>query len=325
MIYLDFGTDPEPFAVAVARGLRRKNKRISSKYFYDSRGSELFEQICQQPEYYPTRTETLILHENIEQISGPFRGDTLLIEFGSGASVKTRILLDHSDVHTYVPLDISKIFLLKTAQELRLRYPNLSIIPACGDFSREIRIPAFLTGRSLNRAAFLPGSTLGNFDPIDAARILRSIAKMLGSGHLLLGVDLVKNPDILERAYNDAAGMTAAFNKNLIHRLRAEADVELEPEDFHHEAFYNAQLSRIEMHLRSLRTMEFRLNGESFRLEEGETIHTENSYKYSPDALEALCKRSGFEMLQYWTDLKGWFGVFLLRAQCPESAEAWAA
>ena len=325
MIYLDFGSEYESFTTAAARGLRRSPKRISSKFFYDSRGSELFEQICEQPEYYPTRTETLILHQNIREISDCFQGNTMLIEFGSGASIKTRILLDHSDVRTYVPLDISKLFLFKTAEELRRRYPALSIIPACGDFSGELKIPPFLFGKSANRVAFLPGSTLGNFDPIEAARILRSISDLLGTGYLLLGVDLAKDQHVLESAYNDAAGVTASFNKNLIHRLRDEAGVKINPDDFSHEAFFNPKLSRIEMHLRALRNLEFELAGERFLLEKDEAIHTENSYKYSPRALEALCQDSGLELDRYWTDPKEWFGVFLLRVRCPEAAEAWAA
>jgi dimethylhistidine N-methyltransferase len=326
MIYLDLGAEAEDFSTAVARGLRCSPKRISPKYFYDPRGSELFEEICQQPEYYPTRTETLILHQNIREISsalGIASGtDSMLIEFGSGASVKTQILLDHLKFRTYVPFDISKSFLLKTAEQLQARYPEMTIIPACGDFAQELRIPSFVLRKSQARLAFLPGSTLGNFDPIEAAKVLRSIRAILGTGHLLIGLDLIKDPTVLELAYNDAAGITAEFNKNLLRRLREETGANLRCDAFEHRAFFNEKLGRIEMHLVAQEKVQFRIGDEIFALDPGESIHTENSYKYKPSVFQRLCADCGFEPVRFWTDPKEWFGVFLLRADSPEARVA---
>jgi dimethylhistidine N-methyltransferase len=319
MIYLDLAPQTDSFTQAVLRGFRSKKKKISPKFFYDARGSELFEKICVQPEYYPTRTETRILYENIGEISAELQ--STLIEFGSGSSIKTKILLDHSNIETYIPLDISKNFLLECAEQLRSRYPKISIIPACCDFTSEFNLPEFLLRKPGGRTAFLPGSTLGNFDPIEAARILRSIARLLSDGYLLLGIDLIKDPKILEAAYNDAAGVTAEFNKNLIHRLRDELHAAVDPQDFRHEAFFNAELSRIEMHLTALRDLSFTLEGEQLELKKGESIHTENSYKYSPMSFQALYRNGGFELERFWTDTNEWFGVFLLRVKTPAVAE----
>lgn len=315
MIYLDFSPESEPFASEALRGLRREQKKIQPKYFYDARGSELFEQICAQPEYYPTRTETRILFENIGEISECIQ--PLLIEFGSGSSVKTKIILDHSAVNVYIPLDISKTFLLESAGRLRERYPEMSIIPACCDFTSNFQIPSFILEPGIARSAFLPGSTLGNFDPMDAVKILRTIARTLGEGYLLVGLDLTKDPKILEAAYNDAAGITAAFNKNLIRRLNDETGATLNPSDFRHEAFYNADLSRIEMHLTANRALKFEIQGESFCFRQDESIHTENSYKYSPASFQTLYRNGGFELERFWTDAQEWFGVFLLRVKTP--------
>lgn len=324
MIYLDFGTEAEEFVAAATRGLRSRPRRISPKYFYNDRGSMLFEEICRQPEYYPTRVETLILHQHIAEIEALIEEDSasdlppVLIEFGSGASVKTEILLNRLKLETYIPLDISKDFLLKTADELRKKYPSLRIIPAFGDFTREFHFPEFVLKDSHARLAFLPGSTLGNFDPLESVRILRSIHAALSEsehGYLLIGIDLAKDPQLLEAAYNDAAGVTAAFNKNLIERLREETGADIRSQQFDHRAYFNEKLSRVEMHLVAQSDMGFQIAGESFRIERGESIHTENSYKYRPQTFQTLCRDSGFETLRFWTDPQEWFGVFLLKAQ----------
>lgn len=316
MIYLDFQPEAENFPIAVARGLRCKPKWIQPKYFYDKAGSELFEEICRQPEYYPTRTEALILHRNVQDISQTMQESSVLIEFGSGASVKTQILLDHVPFKTYVPLDISKDFLMKTAEQLRARYPEIEILPAFGDFTREIRIPHFILKNSPSRTAFIPGSTLGNFHPIDAAKILRSVRAILetgGTGHLLVGMDLLKDLDVLEAAYNDAAGITAQFNLNLLKRLQKEANADIDPSLFEHRAFFNDKLGRIEMHLIAKDALQFKIGDEEFRLEKGESIHTESSYKYRPATFLKLCEDCGYEPVRFWTDPNEWFGVFLLK------------
>jgi dimethylhistidine N-methyltransferase len=322
MKYIEFDIETANLLDDIAKGLRSHPKRIAPKYFYDNRGSKLFEEICKQPEYYPTRTETRILFENIEAIAKHISSDTMLIEFGSGSSAKTRILLENTELKNYMPVDISKEFLLEAAEELKRSCPDINVLPACVDFTKEWSIPHAMFPEQHRRFGFLPGSTLGNFDPIEATGILKSIHKILESpdgtpGKLLIGMDLAKDPEILEAAYNDAAGVTAAFNKNLIHRLQSEIGAEVDPDGFHHHAFYNVALGRIEMHLIAMKTLELKVANEVFTLEPGESIHTESSYKYTRKTFEMLCRRAGFEIQEYWTDPKEWFGVFLLGNSVP--------
>lgn len=301
----------------VIHGLRSTPKRLSPKYFYNERGSELFEQICSLEEYYPTRTEIHILESAIQDISRHLGPDCLLFEFGSGSSTKTRILLDHlQSLSAYLPIDISGEFLLQTAARLRSSYPMLHISPIISDFSKPIHVSDVVLPVARHRAGFVPGSTLGNFAPEDACRFLASTAELLGQdGHLLIGLDLVKEIHVLEAAYNDARGVTSEFNLNVLHRIKDELGADVEIESFSHKAFFNPQESRIEMHLYSKKEQTFEIAGEKIQFQAGESVHTENSYKYTPERFENLAHNGGFEVAQMWTDPQRYFGVFLLKTQ----------
>jgi len=314
-IYRDEASHMTEFQKDVLHGLKSSPKRLSPKYFYNERGSELFEQICTLEEYYPTRTEIKILESSIEEISRHLGPDCLLFEFGSGSSTKTRILLDHLQrLSAYLPIDISGDFLLLTAARLRSSYPTLHISPIISDFSKPLPISDLILPVARHRAGFLPGSTLGNFAPEDACRFLASTADLLGQdGHLLIGLDLVKEVSVLEAAYNDARGVTSEFNLNVLHRIKTELGSDVEIESFSHKAFFNPAESRIEMHLYSRKEQSFEVAGEKIWFQKGESLHTENSYKYTPERFESLANNAGFEVVQMWTDPQKYFGVFLLK------------
>jgi dimethylhistidine N-methyltransferase len=295
----------------VVRGLGEQPKAIPPKFFYDERGSKLFDRICEQPEYYPTRTEIGILDQcaaDIAALAGP---GTVLVELGSGASKKVRLLLDALRPGAYVGVDISRDFLLQSTARLAQDYPWLQVHACCADFSRELSLPALEpTSRKL---AFYPGSSIGNFEPEAAGAFLRQLRRMLlPDGALLIGVDLKKDPAILDAAYNDACGVTAEFNLNLLHRIRRELDATLDVKGFRHRAFYNVARGRVEMHLHSERDQEIRINGRRFGVHAGETIHTENSYKYALDEFRQLARQAGFRPLQAWTDPGALFSVHYL-------------
>jgi dimethylhistidine N-methyltransferase len=295
----------------VLQGLALRHKRIAPKYFYDQRGSQLFDAICELPEYYLARTEMAILescrHE-VAQLTGP---DGTLIEFGSGASMKIRLLLDALHPRHYLGIDISREFLLESTQRLAQDYPWLEVHAACADYSRDFVLPDGIgAGKKL---AFFPGSTIGNFEPYDAQDFLQRVRRLVQpDGALLIGVDLKKDPKILHAAYNDSAGITAAFNLNLLERLRAELGAELNPRNFRHRAFYNLLRGRIEMHLVSRRAQEIQVLGQRFHFEPGESIHTENSYKYSVEEFHALARRAGLQPRQVWLDAAHLFSVHYL-------------
>ena len=277
----------------VLAGLGARPRAIPPKFFYDARGSELFDQICDVPEYYQTRTEIGILQACVGELAGLIREESLLIELGSGASKKVRLLLEQLRPSAYVGVDISKEFLLNATATLARDYPWLRVQAACVDFSDGLDIPH--AADSLHKVAFFPGSSIGNFDPDDAVHLMRDVAEMVGEGgHFLIGVDLKKPVDILNAAYNDAAGITAAFNRNLLERIGAELDSEIDPEAFDHYAFYNPNDGRIEMHLVSRIAQEIRIENRRFRFEPGESIHTENSYKYATQEFAGLAEQAGF-------------------------------
>lgn len=293
----------------IMEGLRQPQKMIPSKFFYDERGSELFEKITGLDEYYPTRTEKKILKKNIDAITDRIGSDSVLVELGSGSSTKTRLLLDHlPDLAAYVPVDISQDYLLETVRSLKQEYPDLIIKPVCADYTKPFGIPDI--GRPFDYyVLFYPGSTIGNFRPERAQQFLETISRLLvPGGGLLIGVDLKKDPSLLEAAYNDTEGVTAEFNKNMLSRLNRELDADFDIEQFKHRAFYNEAEGRIEMHLVSLCDQSARLNGEIVRFEKGETIHTENSYKYSLDEFAALVS-DWFEVEKVWTDEEGLFSL----------------
>jgi dimethylhistidine N-methyltransferase len=299
------------FAADVLAGLTAKPKRLPPKYFYDLAGSALFERITRLPEYYPTRSELALLRQHAPAMASLFPPGVALIEFGSGASTKARILLcAAASVEAYVPIDISGDFLQQDVACLRRDFPHLPIHPVVADFTTMTAPPAEIAAKL--RAGFFPGSTIGNFEPQEAAEFLRRAGQILGSGAVfLVGVDLVKAPDLLYRAYNDAEGVTAKFNLNLLVRINRELNANFNLDAFEHHAFYNAARSRIEMHLASTKRQKVRVGDTTIEFRAGETIHTENSYKYSIDSFQALAHGAGWSPLTAWTD--GLFSVHALR------------
>lgn len=302
------------FAFDVLAGLSKPLKTIAAKYFYDERGSELFEQICELDEYYLTRTETALLREHATEMAELLGDRCLLIEFGSGSGLKSKLLLGAvKGVAAYVPIDISRTALVQSARELSLEFPELQISAVCADFTVPLALPDSLCAAATRRAGFFPGSTIGNFDPKDAVDLLSRIGALLESGgRLLIGVDVLKDAAILEPAYNDAKGVTAAFNLNLLIRINRELSANFNLKQFVHHAVLNREKSRVEMHLRSRVAQNVEVAGRTFYFRTGETIHTENSYKYSTENFERLALAAGFSVVRRWSDAKGLFAVYCL-------------
>ncbi len=310
---LEAETDPaNEFRTAVLAGLGKPRKEIPSKFFYDHEGSRLFEKICALQEYYPTRAETEILTERADEIAALLPEGVALIEFGSGASVKVRLLLDAlHQARCYVPLDISREHLLAAAESLSRDYPAIAVSPVYADFTRPFRLPDTLPPGP--RLGFFPGSTIGNFHPPDATRMLaRFAARLAPQGWLLIGVDLKKDLRILHAAYNDSAGVTAAFNLNLLARINRELGGTFDVAGFRHRAIYNGDAGRIEMYLTSRHAQKASVAGRVFRFEAGEDIHTENSYKYSLPEFRGLAVAAGYHPTAVWCDAAGLFSVHLL-------------
>lgn len=292
------------------RGLQREEKWISSIYFYDATGSVLFDRITELPEYYLTRTETAIMREHgadMARIVGP---EALVIEPGSGAGEKIRLLLRALDSPVaYVPIEIAREHLRKSAALLNRDFPDLEVLPVWGDFTQALDMPE-PERKARRRIVYFPGSTLGNFEPDDAAELLRNFARMVGEdGAALVGVDLAKEAALIEPAYNDSAGVTAAFNRNMLVHINRRFGADFDPEGFVHHAFYDRAQGRIEMHLKSLDEQTLHLGGQSIRIARGETIHTESSYKYSDQRFAALAKRGGFRLAKTWKDEDEMFSV----------------
>lgn len=298
------------FAQDLLAGLSSEPKSIPAKYFYDERGSELFEQICELPEYYPTRVELELLRMHAAEFAERASVSEAVVEFGAGALRKVEILLDTLAPRLYMPVDISGPFLQQRAAALRASRPGLSVLPVVADFTTAFSLP-MAPGRT-RLIGFFPGSTIGNLDPADAVRFLRRAGAMLRGGALLVGVDLVKSPAVLNAAYNDGEGITAAFNKNVLIRANQELGADFDPTAFDHYAFYNAPRRRIEMHLISTRPQAVRAAGLEIQLEEGETIHTENSYKYTVDGFQTLAMEAGFLPVKAWTDRERLFSLHWL-------------
>jgi dimethylhistidine N-methyltransferase len=301
---------PNAFAADVIAGLTAHPKRLPPKYFYDHDGSALFERITELPEYYPTRSELRILSDNAGEIARFFPADCVMIEFGSGSTRKMRILLDAAPaIAGYVPVDISATFLQQQAAELRRDYPRLTVHPVADDFTKAFAVPDELA--QLPRVGFFPGSTIGNFEPHDAAKFLRHVGNVLGEGAtLIIGVDLEKDAETLNAAYNDGAGVTAQFNLNLLARINRELGADFDLSRFEHHAFYNRERHRIEMHLASCKRQKVHICGMTIDFRAGETIHTESSYKYTIDSFGALARGTGWKPRQVWTD--GLFSVHAL-------------
>ena len=298
----------------VVSGLSQTQKTLPCQYFYDETGSKLFEQITALDEYYPTRTEISILNHHIGDIAQALGLNVLLVEYGAGASTKTRILLDGLNTPIgYVPIDVSEDFLLHTADVLRSEYPDLLVHPIVGDFMARFELP---TGASGAPVGFFPGSTIGNLSDADIDAFMRSARTLLGAdGHFLLGVDLRKSPDILIPAYDDAKGVTAAFNLNLLARINRELGADFDLDTFRHKAIWNDAASQIEMHLESLVAQTVTIGHDHFTFSPGETIHTENSRKFDLVTLTEQIARAGWRLQRSWQDENGYFAVILLQAQ----------
>lgn len=312
--FYDLAPGEESFRDAVLNGLGRERKSIPCKFFYDARGSALFEAICRLPEYYPTRTEIAILEENAAEIAAQMDPHCRLIELGSGASRKVRILLNALDrPAAYVPVDISGDHLREAALNLAEDFPELPVIAVCADYTRPFAMPP-LPGPRGKRVGFFPGSTIGNFEPSAALRFLANCAQILGpGGEMLIGVDLKKDRAVLDAAYNDRAGVTAAFNLNLLERINRELDGDLDLDRFEHLGFYNGREGRIEIYIRSLSDQEATIAGRRFGFAAGELIHTEYSYKYTVGEFRALAAQAGFRPVDTWTDPNQLFSVHYFR------------
>lgn len=310
---LDLHPEIENVTREVCEGLQKQQKTLSPKYFYDERGSQLFEAITQLDEYYPTRTELALFDAHLPEIADLIGEGSCVIEYGSGSSLKIRKLLEALSPRAYVPVDISRDYLLNNAMVLAEDFPQLTVLPVCADFSQSIALPEQVDG--MNPIGFFPGSSIGNFEPVQAKRFLGRVANTLGSGgHLLIGVDCKKDPAVLERAYNDAAGITAAFNLNALSHLNRVLGAKFQLEDFEHEAHYNHDAGCIQMFLRSMVRQQVSIGGSVFAFDDGERLHTENSYKYSPDEFIRLAEDSGFGCEHHWQDGDEYFGLYLLNA-----------
>jgi dimethylhistidine N-methyltransferase len=301
-----------PFMHDVIAGLTARPKRLPPKYFYDEAGARLFEEITALPEYYPTRCELAILRERTGDIARLFPEGSALIEFGSGSSRKVRIVLAAAPtIAAYVPVDISSQMLIQEAEELRRDHPRLAVLPVEADFTRPFVLPAAVA--EMPHTGFFPGSTIGNFEPHEACSFLRHAGRVLGRGaNLIIGVDLVKDASILNAAYDDAAGVTAKFNLNLLTRINRELDGDFDLDSFSHHAFYNSERHRIEMHLASKKRQKVRVARRVIEFRAGETIHTENSYKYTLESFGALARGSGWNPVAVWTDAGANFSVHAL-------------
>jgi dimethylhistidine N-methyltransferase len=301
------------FAADLLAALEHRPRSISPKYFYDAAGSALFDRICELPEYYPTRTELAILSDSAAAMAERLPQQVEIVEFGAGSLRKVRLLLDalRGRAVRYIPIDISGEHLAAAAAQVRLDYPWVQVEPWVADYTQPMHaMPALAAGAF--RLGFFPGSTIGNLAPAQALHFLREAASVLRGGALLLGTDMVKDPAVLHAAYNDAAGVTAAFNLNLLVRANRELGSDFVSHQFAHHAFYNAPLQRIEMHLISRVRQTVHLSGKSFEFLEGETLHTENSHKFTPDSVSALAQKAGMQLSHTWTDAARWFSVHWL-------------
>jgi dimethylhistidine N-methyltransferase len=310
--FLDYGVKSHSFLKEILTGLSCGQKMIHPKFLYDKRGSEIFEEICKVPEYYPTRAETEILTTHASEMAELIGEDALIIEPGSGSGEKVRYLLrELMNPKGFVPIEISREILLRMTEELHEEFPGLKVTPVCADFTADIELPLTVDSVSGKKVVFFPGSTIGNLNPDEAISFLKKYGHMVGEGGgLLIGVDLKKDKHIFELAYDDPQGVTAAFNMNLLERINREADASFDLENFEHEARYNEHKGRVEMHLVSKVPQLVRVNQTVFRFLEGETIHTESSYKYSVEEFCELAAKARFAIKQCWKDSRKMFCVY---------------
>ena len=307
------------FRADVLAGLARRPRAIPARWFYDRRGSELFEAITDLPEYYPTRTEIAILERIAPEVAAIAGKGRAVVEFGSGSSTKTPILLRSVAPSAYVPIDISGDFLRESSRALSAAFPGLLVLPFEADFMQPLTLPRTIAATP--KLGFFPGSTIGNMTPLMAVDLLRTMRASLGEGALLLiGMDRIKGETVLVPAYDDAAGVTAAFNLNLLERINRELDATIPVDAFRHEAVWNDDRARIEMHLKADRDVSFEVDGRPFSIAEGETIHTENSHKYGARDARILLRSGGWTPVAQWTDPDDRFAVYLAEAQAERPA-----
>ncbi len=307
------------FREDVLAGLSAPIPAVPARWLYDRRGSELFEAITRLPEYYLTRTEVSLLEAYCPDVADVAGTGDAVIEFGSGSSAKTPILLRAIAPSAYVPIDISGDFLIESAAALQEEFPGLPVHPVEADFMRPITLPQAVGGAT--KLGFFPGSTIGNLVPRTAVDLLRAMKETLGDGsYLLIGMDRIKDPEILLEAYDDAAGVTAAFNLNLLHRINAELGGTVPVASFRHRAIWNDRMSRIEMHLEAIEDVAFEVSGRSFSFARGATIHTENSHKYGMRDSRLLLRAAGWGVCREWTDVDERFALILAEAEPPRSA-----
>ena len=310
--FYDFHPDAENLRADVLSGLARPQKSLAPKYFYDARGSELFEAICALPEYYPTRIELAMMQDSAGDMARRLGPQSLLIEYGAGSGRKTRVLIEALAPAAYMAIDISRTALRQCAAELAAAYPAVRVAAVCADYTRPLQLPEMETG-ARRRVIYFPGSTIGNFTRAEALVFLRYAHAIAGpGGAMLVGVDLKKDPARLHAAYNDAQGVTAAFNLNLLTRINRELGGDFAVSAFEHHAFYDTDEGRIEMHLRSLREQNVNVAGQTFHFRAGETIHTENSCKYAVAEFQQLARDAGFTAAFCWTDAGQLFSIHYL-------------
>jgi dimethylhistidine N-methyltransferase len=312
--FLDNKPAQQEMAREILAGLKALPKTLSPKYFYDAQGSALFDRITQLDEYYLTRTEMALFDAHLNDIAEHLGGNVCLIEYGSGSSVKIRKLLQAVTPAAYVPVDISDEHLQANAQALHEDFPALNVLPVCADFTQRFELPDAVA--DMTKVGFFPGSSIGNFDPQGAQNFLQNVHATVGQGGaLLVGVDRKKSVSVLEQAYNDKQGVTAAFNLNALSHINKELDANFQPQQFSHVASYNPKLGCIQMFLRSEVEQQVNIAGETIRFSKAEKLHTENSYKYDPDEFLALADRAGFSSLAQFSDSKQYFTLYLLQAR----------
>lgn len=311
--YYEFEHTDEDFLADIVEGLSQPQKRILSKYFYDQRGSQLFEQITRLPEYYLTRTEVALLHSHAAEFAELIGPHASLVEFGSGSSTKVRVLLDALEAPSaYIPIDISRDHLIDSAKGLAEAYPELLVVPVAADYTQPLELPD--TPNQVVRIGFFPGSTIGNFSHAEAVDFLHTVATELGTDNgLLIGVDLKKEPAILHAAYNDAAGITAKFNLNILHHINRELGADFNLDGFTHDARWQPEKGSIEMHLVSTHKQTVRIDGHVFEFAQGESIHSEDSHKYTIEEFHALAAEAGWHANRHWTDADNLFSIHYLR------------
>jgi dimethylhistidine N-methyltransferase len=312
----DFEPTTSEFRAAVIAGLGESQKTLPCKFFYDAEGSRLFDRICELPEYYPTRTEVTILKKRADEIARLVGPAVRLVEFGSGAGVKVRLLLKELERPVgYVPVDISREHLDSAAKALARDFPHLNIAPICADYTKPFELPSPIGPAAQTTVGFFPGSTIGNFTPVEARGFLANARGLLGpKSSMLVGVDLRKDEDVLVRAYDDAEGVTAAFNLNLLRRINRELGGDFDLEGFAHLARWNGELGRVEMHLVSRKAQDVRIGSDRFRFGAGETIHTESSQKYTVREFRALAVEAGYMPRAAWADAASLYAIYLLDA-----------